>query len=124
MMRAIALLAVSAVASAVIPTFPDAWSAENIDAIQIVQGGVTNPDGSVCCPPTSPQCKIQSAYSAGMMYWDTAGQRTAEKNPDGSGIVSLYADAKEYQVDATGACQAFCPLPPGKLTPFAIDPNA
>jgi hypothetical protein len=117
-----ALLVVGAVA--INPKFPNDWSAVNTDAIVINQGGTLGPDGSICCSPTSPQCKIQSAYQQGTQYWSVTDQKTAFKAPDGSGTVAVYADGKEYSVDASGACQEYCPLEETKLTAFSIGPNA
>jgi len=48
------------------------------------------------------------------------------KAPDNSGVVTDFNVGKEYQVDNTGACTAFCPLPnrESELFAFGIDPNA
>lgn len=55
---------------------------------------------------------------------DYTNNRVANKNPDGSGVVSLMADLKEYEVNSTGYCQSYCPIPKNEagLYPFAL-PN-
>lgn len=81
-----------------------------IQAMNINQGGTVMPDGSVCCGAQVPQCKVQTMFQPGIQYFDFQNNRTAFKNPDGSGVVSLYADKKEYAVNAAGVCQSYCPL--------------
>lgn len=103
-------LAGSVAAATALPTFPLSWSSDMIQAMNINQGGVVQPDGSVCCPAQTPQCKVQTMFQPGIQYFDFQNNRTAFKQPDGSGVVSLYEDGKEYAVNAAGACQSYCPL--------------
>eukprot|EP01138_Halocafeteria_seosinensis_P006080 gb/GECG01006215.1/.p1 GENE.gb/GECG01006215.1/~~gb/GECG01006215.1/.p1 ORF type:complete len:316 (+),score=36.52 gb/GECG01006215.1/:1-948(+) len=107
-----------------LPTFPKDWSAITVSHVVINQGGEEQQDGSVCCPPTSPQCKIQTIYQASKEYFDYTHNRVANKNPDGSGVVSLMDDLKEYEVNSTGYCQSYCPIPKNQagLYPFSL-PN-
>lgn len=112
----------AAVKAGSIPTFPNDWSSILVQAIQINQGGVTTPTG-VCCPTMSPECKVQTAYASGYQYFDFTNNRTAFKNPDGTGVVSLYSDNKEYAVDAQGNCQSYCPLNE-PLYPMGFGENA
>lgn len=109
-MLALALIASVAVANAALPTFPQDWTSDQTSSININQGGIQQPDGSICCPATSPQCKVQTAFQEGTQYFDFTNERAAFKNPDGSGVVTLWADGKEYGVDASGACQSYCPV--------------
>jgi hypothetical protein len=107
------LIALAAVASAQsgLPQIALDWSGLVIQSMNINQGGVQNPDGSICCDPTVPECKVQTIFQAGLQYFSVSTNRTAFKNPDGSGIVTLYNDQKEYAVDSSGVCQSWCPLP-------------
>lgn len=120
---AFALCAAAAIAA---PTFPLDWTAITTDSVQINQGGVVNPDGSVCCPATSPECKVQTAYELGKNYFAFSKNLSATKNPDNSGIVVDFTAGKEYQVEADGTCQAYCPLPhrADVMFPLEIDDNA
>lgn len=96
------------------------------DSIVLNQGGNVNPDGSICCEPMAPECKVQTGYEIGQQYFSFTQNLTAMKNPDNSGIVTDYNAGKEYQVDGEGNCQAYCPLgrEESELFPFGIDPNA
>jgi hypothetical protein len=96
------------------------------DAIAINQGGSVNPDGSICCDPTAPECKIQTAFEAGNQYFAYTKNLTAMLSASGAGVVTDWSVGKEYQVDSNHNCQAYCPLPTDDnvLFPFAIDPNA
>lgn len=107
------ILGLAALASAQsgLPTIAIDWSALVIQSVGINQGGTKQPDGSICCGATVPECKVQTIFQAGLQYFSVSTNRTAFKNPDGSGIVTLYNDQKEYQVDSNGVCQAYCPLP-------------
>lgn len=102
-----------AAAGAKPPVFSNSWSSDQIQAIQINQGGITQPDGSVCCPAQSPECKVQTAFQPAIVYNWFEGKKNAMKNPDGSGIVSDFTAMKEYQVTAAGDCQSYCPIPAG-----------
>lgn len=55
---------------------------------------------------------------------DYTNNRVANKNPDGSGAVTLIDDLKEYQVNSIGYCQSYCPIEKsnGNVKPFAL-PN-
>jgi len=125
-MRSVVAALCVAAASAAVPSFPLDWQAITSDSILINQGGQVNADGSVCCAPNAPQCKIQTAYEIGRQYFAYTKNLTAMKAPDNSGVVTDFNAGKEYQVDGTGKCTAFCPLPnrESELFPFAIDPNA
>lgn len=115
-----------AVAVAAVPTFPLNWMSLISDAVVLNQGGTVNPDGSICCDPTSPGCKIQTEFQAGMQYFAFTKNLTAFKAADNSGIVTDFNAGKEYEVDSNGNCQAYCPIPADDnvLYPFGIDPNA
>lgn len=107
------------------PTFPDNWVSDQTSSIAINQGGVKSPDGSICCPPEAPECKVQTAFSAAIVSQWFSGNMTAQKNPDGSGIVTDFNAQKEYAVLANGSCTAYCPLGGQVLLPgIGIGPNA
>jgi hypothetical protein len=120
----LAFLAAAASAMAqTIPTIPQDWSGIVANRIIINQGGIQNPDASVTCPAESPQCKVQTAFSAGQNYMDISGNRTAYY-VGSQASVSDYNTGKVYLIDtASHTCQAYCPIAV-PLEPIAIDPNA
>lgn len=114
MKLAIAVVALCVVAAyAAPPSWDNNWSSEQIAAMRINQGGMVNPDGTVCCAPEAPQCKVQTEFMAATVYNWYDGKKSAQKNPDGSGVVSDYTAMKEYAVSADGTCQSYCPLQQG-----------
>lgn len=127
MSRALFLAAAACLVVAVVaqPTFPDNWTSDQMSSIAINQGGVKNSDGSICCPAESPECKVQTAFSAGIQYTWFSGNMSAFLGPDGGGIITDFNAQKEYQVSATGECQAYCPLQGQTMQPgIGIGPNA
>lgn len=44
---------------------------------------------------------MQTAKQIGAQYFDYTNQRTAFLGPDGSGIVTLIKEGKEFQVDSS-----------------------
>ena len=127
MSRALFAVAIAcAVAVAVAqPTFPDNWTSDQTNQIAINQGGVKNPDGSICCPPDAPECKVQTGFSAAIQYQWYSGNMSATKGPDNSGIVVDFNAQKEYAVLANGTCTAYCPLGGQTMSPgIGIGPNA
>ena len=56
-------------------------SAIVIQDVDINQGGVRNPDGSVCCPADAPQCKVQTVFQAGRQYFDYTHNRVSRIVP-------------------------------------------
>lgn len=84
---------------------------QQIQKIAINQGGFVDPKtGNACCGATAPQCKIQTGYGMGLQISDEANNQTAFLNQDNTGIVNDYTLGKQMAIDATGACQAWCPL--------------
>lgn len=127
MARALFAVAVACVLAAAVaqPAFPNDWTSDQTSSIAINQGGVKSPDGSICCPPESPECKVQTAFQAAIVYQWYEGNVTAQKSPDGSGIVTNFNTQKEYAVTADGTCQAYCPLGGQVMVPgIGIGPNA
>ena len=127
MSRALFAVAIAcAVAVAVAqPAFPDNWTSDQTNQIAINQGGVKNPDGSICCPPDAPECKVQTGFSAAIQYQWYSGNMSATKGPDNSGIVVDFNAQKEYAVLANGTCTAYCPLGGQTMSPgIGIGPNA
>lgn len=109
-----------------LPQLPTDWSAVISDQLVVNQGGVSGPDGSTCCPAMSPECKVQTEFQEGKQYFSFTTNRTAFKNPDNSGVVTLYNLAKEFAVDADGNCQSYCPLgnEEDQLFPLGYGENA
>lgn len=122
MKLAVAFLAAAGAAAAV-PVFPNDWSSTILQRVIINQGGVQNPDASVTCPAESPQCKVQTAFAAGINYnWVSGNQTAYYVGPQAA--VSDYNTGKTYQIDSnTHICQSYCPIdvPLGTIT---VDPNA
>lgn len=122
---AVVAMAASACFVAAQPTFPNNWSSDQTSGIAINQGGVKNPDGSICCPAESPECKVQTAFQAGIQYTWFDGNFSAFRGPDGNGIVTDFTAQKEYSVTGDGTCQAYCPLQGQTMQPgIGIGPNA
>lgn len=107
---AVAACVLAVVAAAPQPHFPDNWSADVLNMIAINQGGIKNADGSICCPPDSPECKVQTAFNAGIQYNWFSGNMSAFLAPGAGGVVTDYTAQKEYSVNASGYCQEYCPL--------------
>lgn len=101
---------VVAVAAAAMPVFPNNWSSDQISSIAINQGGIKEPSGAVCCPPDAPECKVQTAFSAGIQYVWFTGNMSAFLGPDNSGVVTDFNAQKQYSVNSSGFCQEYCPL--------------
>lgn len=125
---AIAAVLIASVKASV-PTIAQDWSALVLQGIQVIQGSDAQeiPNVGVLCPYKSTSgCKVQTAFEAGFQYFDYTNNRTAFKGPTGQGIVTLYNLGKEFQVDAKGNCQAYCPLPQedSKIEPLVIDPKS
>ena len=109
----IATIIISASASP--PAFPAVWKANTADGIAVFQGGEKRPDGSICCAPTAPQCKIQTVDLNGVTYNDGDNQRTRRDSQQGI-TVKWYGDVKkELSLKPLGGgqgfqCAAACPL--------------
>ena len=43
---------------------------------------------------------------------------------DGSAVITLFSDLKEYEVNSQGVCQSFCPLPDYPMQSFGIPSDA
>lgn len=122
---ALALVGTFAVAvTAGPPVFSQSYTSDQLSSIVINQGGVAQPDGSVCCPPESPECKVQTAFQAGIALQSVAQNKSAFKNPDGSGVVTDFTLQKEFSVTADGACQEWCPLQGQTIGGQMINPNS
>lgn len=125
MLRIAAILAAAAtvVAAATEPTFSQQWSATVTSHTAINQGGQNDGNGNICCPFTSPECKVQTGYQASKQYFDLPNNRTANAFSDGTAVIALFNDGKEYEVNSAGACQSYCPIQ-GEMFPFGINPGA
>lgn len=110
---AVAACVVAVATAGSLPAFPNNWSSDNIQRVAINQGGVATPSGNVCCPADAPQCKVQTVFQAGIMSQWFDGNKTAFLSPYGAGIVTDYTAQKEYSVNSTKHCQAYCPLRQG-----------
>jgi hypothetical protein len=58
-MRAILAILALAVSARALPTLPGDWAAFVVQSLQMNEGGVSEPDGSQCCPLTAEECKIE-----------------------------------------------------------------
>lgn len=103
--------------------FPQQWTSVVVQHLGINQGGELGPNNAICCPKISPGCKVQTGYSATKQYFDLPNNRTATFSAAGGGVVTLFNEGKEYSVDASGKCQAFCPIQ-GGMYPFGIPSDA
>ncbi len=56
--------------------------------------------------------RLVSSYSSAAFY------------SDGTAVITLFSDSKEYEVNAQGECQSFCPLPDYPMQPFGIPSDA
>ena len=67
---------------------------------------------------------IHELEFASSLAADYTNNRVANMNPDGSGVVSIMDDLKEYEVNSTKYCQRYCPIPKrqAQLVPFHL-PN-
>lgn len=124
MLRIATLLAAAAVAAATgVPSFSPQWSAAVTQHMVVNQGGQTSGNGNICCPFNAPECKVQTGYSVSKQYFDFTNNRTATFYSNGVGVVALFNDGKEYEVNSQGACQSYCPIDGGML-PFGIPSSA
>jgi hypothetical protein len=117
-------LAYSALAAPTKPSFPQQWTASQVDDIAINQGGVEI-DGNLCCTHDSANCKIQAAHQVEVFHFDFPNNRTrsGDIGEDGA-IVSVYGNGgKEMLVSSNNTCQQYCPLP-YDLDKFEIDDSA
>lgn len=98
------------------------------------------PLADICCPFNAPECKVQTGYSVSKQYFDFTNNRcvarlqrrqtarrarhlpltarsrsTATFYSNGVGVVALFNDGKEYEVNSQGACQSYCPIEGGML---------
>mmetsp|Transcript_136938 Transcript_136938/g.193711 ORF Transcript_136938/g.193711 Transcript_136938/m.193711 type:complete len:264 (-) Transcript_136938:62-853(-) len=108
----LAVFAAAAMAGNPDPQFALDWSSIMIQKTIINQGGIVTAEG-VLCPNQAPQCKVQTAYALGQQFFDFTHKRSAFLGPDGSGVVTLFANGGEYAVDSNKTCTSYCPLPRG-----------
>lgn len=120
-----ALLAAAATTALAVrtPVFPQQWTSVVTQHVAINQGGSPGANGELCCDYTSPECKVQTIYMAARQYFDFPNNRSATFTSEGTGVVTLYNDGKEYSVDANGACQSYCPLD-GPMEAFGFEASA
>jgi hypothetical protein len=106
------------------PTFPQQWTANQIDDVAINQGGEVI-DGNICCPHDAEQCKIQELHQTALFHFDFPNNRTRSGDVGVEGaIVSLFGTVgKELEVSANNTCKEYCPLPES-LDPFSLDKDA
>jgi hypothetical protein len=129
MLRWLSIFAIVFAVSAGPPVFPEVWQANTADGIAIFQGGIKNPDGSICCAPTAPQCKVQTVNLNGVTYNDGVNERTRHDSMEGI-TVNWYGNVmKELALQPLGTgkgfqCVAACPLLGNYSNPLYIKPNA
>lgn len=93
------------------PTIATSWTAVVTSAVDINEGGQPGPNGQTCCSPETPQCKVQTEFQAARQYVDAVNNRVKVAGPNGAGVVYDYKTLKAYEVDSTGKCTGFCPIP-------------
>jgi hypothetical protein len=114
---------------AALPTFPSDYKATESDFLIVPQGDYSSFESSggmeYWCLAQNSNGKIQTEFQAGPSYVSYSTNQTRFGGSLGqTAVVTDYNLMKQFAVDATNACTAYCPLNSNGMFPLAIDPSA
>lgn len=113
-------------------TWANDFSVHESAVMIINQGGVEQPDGSICCTASfAGQCQVQMQSHIGQLYHDFTNQRSRFEDIAQGTYVDDYKLHKSLEVQTNGThdvCVKYCPMDPedtldGGRDEF-VDPNA